>query len=261
MENKQQLTIVKIGGNIIDNNDMLTGFLKDFSAVEGPKILIHGGGKLATRTAESLGITPVFHEGRRITDAPMLEVAVMTYAGWINKTITAKLQSLQNNAMGFTGADGNLILCKKRTNTDVDFGFVGDITAINIPLLKSLILQEVVPVFSAITHDGKGQLLNTNADTIASSLAMALSSAFNVRLLYSFEKDGVLSNINDDKSVISKISFDLYRKLRNRGTIHSGMLPKLDNCFEALSRGVSQVNIGGPGILKKGNSAFTQITY
>lgn len=260
MENKPLLTVVKIGGNIIDDTIALENFLSDFASLTGPKLLVHGGGKLATRTANSLGIIPVFHEGRRITDTPMLEVAVMTYAGWINKSITAKLQAMQTNAIGFTGADGNLITSEKRENTTVDFGFVGDIKAVNTTLLKVLIAQGIVPIFSAITHDGNGQLLNTNADTIASVLAIVLSEFFDVKLLYCFEKRGVLSDIEDENSVLPKITLDSYRKLRHKGAIHSGMLPKLDNCFEALSQGVSQIGIGGPEMLQKDNSVFTLIT-
>ncbi|RWX03408.1 acetylglutamate kinase [Flavobacterium cerinum] len=260
MENKSPLTVVKIGGNIIDDAAALENFLSDFASLTGPKLLVHGGGKLATRTAESLGIVPVFHNGKRITNAPMLEVAVMTYAGWINKFITGKLQALQTNAMGFTGADGNLITSEKRKDTTIDFGFAGDIKAVNTTLLKLLIAQGIVPVFSAITHDGNGQLLNTNADTIASALAIALSKTFDVELLYCFEKKGVLSDIENENSVLPKITFDSYKKLKHKGVIHSGMLPKLDNCFEALSQGVSQIGIGGPEMLQKDNSIFTHIT-
>jgi len=247
--NNKDLTVVKIGGNVIDDATALEDFLKDFAAIQGAKILVHGGGKLATRTAESLGITVVFHEGRRITDAPMLDVAVMTYAGLINKSITAKLQALSNNAMGFTGADGNLILSKKRTNTTVDFGLVGDVVSVNSELLKALLIQDVVPVFCAITHDGNGQLLNTNADTIASTLAIACSSFFDVKLLYCFEKKGVLLDVNDEDSVIKTLTFGNYTKLREQGVIHSGMLPKLENCFNALSEGVAQIGIGSPAMI------------
>jgi acetylglutamate kinase len=260
MQNKPQLTVVKIGGNVIDNEQALQSFLADFAALDGYKILVHGGGKIATKTAENLGITAVFHEGRRITDKPMLDVAVMTYAGLINKNITAQLQAFQNNAMGFTGADGNLILSEKRKNTAVDFGFVGDVTAINAELINILLLQNIVPVFSAITHDGNGQLLNTNADTIASTLAVACSAYFNVKLLYCFEKKGVLLDSEYDESVIKNITFETYQKLRDQKVIHSGMLPKLENCFDALSKGVSQIGIGSPEMLRKDNSIFTLVT-
>lgn len=249
MSNKPQLTVVKIGGNVIDDAAVLDNFLKDFAAIEGAKILVHGGGKLATRTAESLGITAVFHEGRRITDAPMLEVAVMTYAGWINKNITAKLQALNSNAMGFTGADGNLILSKKRENTTVDFGLVGDVVKINKELLTTLLVQNVVTVFCAVTHDGNGQLLNTNADTIASELAVACTGYFDVKLLYCFEKKGVLTDVNNEDSVIKTLTFGEYSTLREKGAIHSGMLPKLENCFSALNQGVAQIGIGSPAMI------------
>lgn len=260
MENKPRLTVVKIGGNVIDDALALKDFLFDFAAIEGHKILVHGGGKIATKTAEGLGITAVFHEGRRITDKPMLDVAIMTYAGLINKDITAQLQALQNNAMGFTGADGNLILSEKRKNAAVDFGFVGDVIAVNSGLIKVLLLQNIVPVFCAITHDGAGQLLNTNADTIASTLAMACSNYFDVNLLYCFEKKGVLMDAENEESVIKNLTFEAYQQLREQKVIHSGMLPKLENCFNALQQGVSKIGIGSPEMLKKNNSIFTLVT-
>lgn len=249
MKNKPQLTVVKIGGNVIDDATALDSFLKDFAAIKGAKILVHGGGKLATRTAESLGIKAVFHEGRRITDAPMLEVAVMTYAGWINKSIVAKLQALGENAMGFTGADGNLIRAKKRENTTIDFGLVGDVVSVNTELLNALLIQDIAPVFCAVTHDGNGQLLNTNADTIASPLAVACTGYYDVKLLYCFEKKGVLLDVNDEESVIKSLTFERYSELREQGAIHSGMLPKLENCFDALSKGVTQIGIGSPAMI------------
>lgn len=258
MSNKTPITVVKIGGNVIDDATVLDSFLKDFAALEGAKILVHGGGKLATRTAESLGIEAVFHEGRRITDAPMLEVAVMTYAGWINKSITAKLQALGSNAMGFTGADGNLIRSEKRQNTAIDFGFVGDVVSVDAKLLEVLTVLGVVPVFCAVTHDGKGQLLNTNADTIASELAIAGSEYFDVKLQYCFEKKGVLLDVNDDDSVIKTLTFEQFSTLREQGAIHSGMLPKLENCFNALNKGVTQIGIGGPAMIT--GEAHTLIT-
>ena len=244
---------------MIDNEAALKAFLVDFAALEGYKILVHGGGKIATKTAEGLGITAIFHEGRRITDKPMLNVAVMTYAGSINKNITAKLQALGNNAMGFTGADGNLILSEKRQNAAIDFGFVGDVVSVADELLKTLLLQNIVPVFCAITHDGHGQLLNTNADTIAAELAVACSAHFDVKLLYCFEKKGVLTDVENEDSVIKNLTFETYRELRAQGAIHSGMLPKLENCFNALNRGVSAIGIGSPNMIK-GESIYTLIT-
>lgn len=256
---KPQLTVVKIGGNVIDNPASLKTFLADFAALEGYKILVHGGGKIANKTAEGLGITAVFHEGRRITDKPMLDVAVMTYAGLINKDITAQLQALGNNAMGFTGADGNLILSEKRKNAAVDFGFVGDVLAVNADLLNVLVQQNVMPVFCAITHDGNGQLLNTNADTIASTVAVSCSQYFDVKLMYCFEKKGVLMDSENEDTVIKNLTFDAYKTLREQGIIHSGMLPKLENCFNAIDKGVTQIGIGSPEMLK-GNSIYTLVT-
>jgi len=258
MSNNTPLTVVKIGGNVIDDAAALDSFLKDFAAIEGAKILVHGGGKLATRTAESLGIEAVFHEGRRITDAPMLEVAVMTYAGWINKSITAKLQAFGSNAMGFTGADGNLIRSEKRKNIAVDFGYVGDVVSVDAKLLELLTVLGVVPVFCAVTHDGNGQLLNTNADTIASELAIACSDYFDVKLLYCFEKKGVLLDVNDADSVIKTLTFGEFSTLREQGAIHSGMLPKLENCFNALNKRVTQIGIGSPAMIN--GEAHTLIT-
>lgn len=258
-ETKPKLTVVKIGGNVIDNPVGLKSFLADFAALEGHKILVHGGGKIATKTAEGLGINAVFYEGRRITDKPMLDVAVMTYAGLINKDVVALLQAFGSNAMGFTGADGNLILSERRKNAVVDFGFVGDVLAINAELLSVIITQNVVPVFCAITHDGNGQLLNTNADTIASTLAVACSKYFEVQLMYCFEKKGVLMDSENEDSVIKNLTFGTYKTLREQGIIHSGMLPKLENCFNALNQGVTQIGIGSPEMLK-GNSIYTLIT-
>lgn len=258
MNNKPQLTIVKIGGNVIDDTDALDDFLNVFGKIEGAKILVHGGGKLATRTAGKLGIEAVFHEGRRITDAPMLAVAVMAYAGTINKSIVAKLQGLNTNAMGFTGADGNLILSNKRVNSTVDFGLVGDVVAVNSDLLKVLLTENVVPVFCAITHDGAGQLLNTNADTIAAEIAIACSIAFDVTLMYCFERNGVLANVEDEASVIKNLTFEGYTALKEQGTIHSGMLPKLENCFNALRNGVTAISIGSPNMIT--GATHTHIT-
>ena len=192
MKDKAEITVVKIGGNIIDNPSELLLFLADFSKIQGHKILIHGGGKLATKMAESIGLTPQLIDGRRITDAPMLDVVVMTYAGAINKNIVAQLQALNCNAIGLSGADGNLIQSEKRNHPTIDFGFVGDVKIVNSELLQVLLSIGILPVFCAITHDNKGHLLNTNADTIASEIAISLSAIFEVSLLYCFEKQGVL---------------------------------------------------------------------
>lgn len=258
MSNKTPLTVVKIGGNVIDDAEALDNFLKDFAKIEGAKILVHGGGKLATRTAKKLGIEAVFHEGRRVTDAPMLDVAVMTYAGTTNKSIVAKLQGLNRNAMGFTGADGNLVLCKKRVNSAVDYGLAGDVVAVNSGLLEVLLAQDILPVLCAITHDGKGQLLNTNADTIAAEIAVACSSAFDVSLMYCFEKNGVLADVEDEASVITTLTQERYASLREQGVIHNGMLPKLENCFSALNKGVTAIGIGSPKMIS--GATHTHIT-
>ena len=258
MENKPKITIVKIGGNIIDNEQFLNDFLKDFSELKEAKILIHGGGKTATEIAEKLNLKPLFSNGRRITDKAMLDVIIMTYSGLINKKIVAKLQALKTNSIGFSGADGNVILSEKRKNSEVDFGFVGDVISVNKELITTLLLQNITPVFSAITHDGNGQLLNTNADTIASEIAISLSETFEVNLIYCFEKKGVLLNSEDEESVIEEIDSEKYTALKNQKIIHSGMLPKLENCFKSLSNGVQNIIIGNQNILKN-STIYTKI--
>jgi len=259
MENRKPLSIIKIGGNIIDDASELSQFLSDFSKIQGHKILVHGGGKSATRTAKSIGLIPQMIDGRRITDANMLEVVVMVYAGQINKNIVAQLQANDTNAIGFSGADGNLIQSEKRNHPIIDYGFVGDVQKVNTPLLQTLISSGIVPVFCAITHDKKGQLLNTNADTIASELAIALSEVFEVTLNYCFEKPGVLYDAEDDSSVIEKMNQELYAKLKSEKAIHSGMIPKLDNCFNSLSKGVQKIKIGHHKMLKNTNAIHTSI--
>ena len=260
MENKKPVTIIKIGGNIIDNPTELAQFLFDFSKIEGNKILVHGGGKSATKMAESIGLVPQMIDGRRITDAAMLDVVVMIYAGQINKNIVAQLQANNTNAMGFSGADGNLIQSDKRNHPTINYGFVGDVKKVNTQLLETLLSNDIVPVFCAITHDGKGQLLNTNADTIASELAIALSEVFDVTLNYCFEKPGVLYDAEDDSSVIENINQELYSKLKAEKAIHSGMIPKLDNCFNSLSKGVQKIKIGHHRMLQDKTALYTTIT-
>jgi acetylglutamate kinase len=239
-----QLSIIKISGNIIDDETRLAGFLDSFAAVPGKKILVHGGGKLATRVAEGLGIRQQLVDGRRITDAETLGVVTMVYAGAINKNIVAQLQSRGCPAIGLTGADGNAILSHKRVHPTTDFGFVGDVDAVNSSLLTSLLLLDQVLVFAPLTHDGKGQLLNTNADTIAQELARGLSSTFEVNLIYSFEKAGVLRDAEDESTVIPRINPALYDDLKSKNIIFAGMIPKLDNAFTALRSGVKKVIIG-----------------
>jgi acetylglutamate kinase len=243
---KQELHIIKIGGNVIDNSESLHHFLKDFTALDGYKILVHGGGKVATQLSETLGIEPKLVDGRRITDIETLRVVTMVYGGLINKNIVAQLQRFGTNSIGLTGADGNFIRTKKRPVKTIDYGFVGDIDekSINPDNLKKLLEAGFTPVFCAITHDGEGQLLNTNADTIASALAVALSELYETTLIYCFEKKGVLHDINDEESVIRDIDPERYEELRKKEIIHSGMLPKLDNAFTAINCGVKAVIIG-----------------
>jgi acetylglutamate kinase len=260
MENKKPVTLIKIGGNIIDNPTELEQFLFDFSKIEGYKVLVHGGGKSATKMAESIGLVPQMIDGRRITDAAMLDVVVMIYAGQINKNIVAQLQGNSTNAMGFSGTDGNLIQSDKRNHPTINYGFVGDVKKVNTQLLETLLSNGIVPVFCAITHDGKGQLLNTNADTIASELAIALSEIFDVTLNYCFEKPGVLYDAEDDSSVIENINQELYSKLKAEKAIHSGMIPKLDNCFNSLSKGVQKIKIGHHRMLQDKTALYTTIT-
>jgi acetylglutamate kinase len=253
------VSIIKIGGNIIDDSKELQQFLTDFASIEGYKVLVHGGGKSATKMAQSIGLVPEMIDGRRITNAPMLDVAVMIYAGQINKNIVAQLQGHKTNAMGFSGADGNLIQSEIRNHPTIDYGFVGDVKSVNTPLLETLLSNGIVPIFCAITHDKNGQLLNTNADTIASELAIALSAFFDVTLNYCFEKPGVLRDSEDDTSVIATINADLYSKLKEEKAIHSGMIPKLDNCFNSLSKGVQKIRIGHHSMLRNENSICTTI--
>ncbi|WP_306352539.1 acetylglutamate kinase [Flavobacterium sp. '19STA2R22 D10 B1'] len=260
MKIKQSLTIVKIGGNIIDDAQALTSFLMAYSNIYGPKILVHGGGKSATKTAEQFNLKPEFVDGRRITDAPMLDVAVMVYAGLINKQIVAQLQALGTTAMGFTGADGNLIQSEKRQHNTIDFGYVGDVVTVQTSLLEKLLATDISLVFCAITHDNKGQLLNTNADTIASELAIALSDEYDVNLMYCFEKKGVLLDLNDENSVVKQMTFDYYNELKTAQVIHSGMLPKLDNCFYALSNGVQKISIGDQSQIENTTAQYTTIS-
>ena len=244
-----RLHIFKIGGNIVDNESRLHSFLKDFSSLNESKILIHGGGKEASAVSNQLGIPVKLNNGRRITDAATLDIITMVYAGKINKRIVSKLQALSCDSIGICGADGNAYMSSKRKVEELDFGFVGDITQINKSFFKKLLKNNIIPVCCAVSHDGNGQLLNTNADTIASEIASALSENFEVELTYCFEKKGVLENIGDLNSVIPIINTEKYEELKNKGLIQEGMLPKLHNCYQALSKGVKEVRIGSFNIL------------
>lgn len=240
----QTLLIIKIGGNIIDDEEKLQDFLQRFAAINGPKILVHGGGKLASRMAEQMQVPQQMVEGRRITDEATLKIVTMVYAGYVNKNIVARLQALQCNAIGLSGADGNAMLAHKRKHPSIDYGFVGDMDKVNTELLHQLLQQDLCLVLAPITHNGEGQLLNTNADTIAQEAAKALSAVYRVSLLYSFEKKGVLLDANDDNTVIPSINPGLYDTLKKEGKIFAGMIPKLDNAFAALRQGVEKVIIG-----------------
>lgn len=257
---KQPLSIVKIGGNVLENSTELTRCLRHFAQLKEQKILIHGGGNKATELAEKLGLQAKMVGGRRITDSRNLDVAVMVYGGLLNKSIVALLQSNSCNAMGISGADGNTILAHKRPVGEIDYGFAGDIDHVNGQMVSRLLEAGVTPVFCALTHNGKGQLLNTNADTIASELAIAMSHDFETTLYYCFDKKGVLQDINDEVSVISHIDKKVYKDLRNNGIISEGMLPKLENCFHALHKKVGKVCIGDIDMLRTGAKLFTTIT-
>lgn len=268
-----KLYVIKIGGNIIDDETKLSSFIKDFAAIEDNKILVHGGGKLATRLAEQMKITQQVVDGRRITDAETLKIVTMVYAGYINKNIVAKLQAHHCNALGLCGADGDSILAHKRKHPVIDYGFVGDVDLVNVDLIKSLLEKNITVVFAPITHDQQGQLLNTNADTIAQELAKALSIFYDVDLIYSFEKAGVLLNVNDESSVIKKLNWEEYQELKapansppaggDEGKIFAGMIPKLDNAFAAINSGVKKVIIGKAENIKEliSGTAGTSITH
>jgi acetylglutamate kinase len=246
-----KLYIIKIGGNIIDDKIKLSSFLKDFAEIGDKKILVHGGGKLATQLADKLGVEQKMVDGRRITDAETLKIVTMVYAGYINKNIVAQLQANHCNAIGVCGADGDLILAHKRNHPVIDYGFVGDIDAVNVNLLMNLLKQNLSVVVASLTHNQMGQLLNTNADTIAQELAKAMSADFDVHLIYSFEKAGVLLDANDDTTVIPALSPTLYLQLKSKEKIFAGMIPKLDNAFAALASGVRGVIIGKGENLKQ----------
>lgn len=239
----EKLLVVKIGGNVIDDAGATERFLTAFAALPGKKILVHGGGKVATQMAARLGVETQMVEGRRITDGAMLEVVTMVYGGLVNKNLVAKLQAQGCNAIGLTGADAATILARKREGWAVDYGYAGDIVRVNADALLRLLEGNLVPVFAPLTADAGGQLLNTNADTMASALATALAPACRVSLVYCFEKKGVLSDPIDEESVIAHISFGKYGQLKAEGVVSKGMIPKLDNAFAALRNGVSEVLI------------------
>jgi len=241
-----RLTIVKVGGKVVEEPESLQALLDQFNRISGNKLLVHGGGRTATQMAEKLGLETQMVEGRRITDADMLEVVTMVYGGLVNKKLVAGLQARGMNAIGLTGADLDLIKAHKRPVQDIDYGFVGDIDDVNASELRLLINENVVPVVAPLTHDGKGQLLNTNADTIASELAIELSNYYKVYLFYCFEKPGVLMDPKDDTSVIYDLNLMLFNQYKEEGIISEGMIPKLDNGFKSKMKGVQEILITNP---------------
>lgn len=243
MEMKDRLTIVKVGGKIVEEPETLAQLLEDFSSIDGFKMLVHGGGRSATKIAAQLGIETKMVDGRRITDTEMLNVVTMVYGGLVNKNIVAGLQSCGIDALGMTGADMNIIRSEKRLVKTVDYGWVGDVKEVKGDALASIIRSGVVPVIAPLTHDGCGHILNTNADTMAGECAKGLSDYFDVHLVFCFEKSGVLRDENDDNSVIERIDKTIYKELLETGIVSGGMIPKLDNAFAAIDAGVSEVII------------------
>jgi acetylglutamate kinase len=256
-----RLYIIKIGGNVLDDEEGLSIFLKDFAAIQAPKILVHGGGKIATKIGDKLGIVSNYVKGRRVTDAETLDLVTMIYGGLVNKQMVARLQQLGCNALGVTGADGNMIKATRRPVKDIDYGFVGDITpaSVNSTLLYFLLKQNVMPVFAPLTH-ADGVMLNTNADTIASVLAVSLSKHFDVRLIFCFEKKGVMKDVNDENSVIRLLDEPMYNRLLKAGSFADGILPKLENAFAAINAGVKEVLIGDATHLTKNTGQETEGT-
>ena len=245
----EKLTIVKVGGAVVEDADSLRALIDQFAAIDGRKMLVHGGGRSATRIAGQMGVETTMIDGRRVTDRPMLDVVTMVYGGLVNKNIVAALQARSINAIGLTGADMDIIRSHRRPANPIDFGFVGDVDRVDHEALSSLVEAGAIPVVAPLSHDGKGSMLNTNADTIASSVAQAMSRVYSTTLIFCFEKPGVLSDPDDDASVIELIDPSGFDSLRADGTVSGGMLPKLDNAFAALKAGVAEVVITNPSQL------------
>lgn len=257
----EKLTIVKVGGNLIDNAVALDGFLTAFAEIDGKKMLVHGGGKLATNLSTRLGLETKMVNGRRVTDAENLKIVTMVYAGYVNKNIVSALQSKGIKAIGIAGCDFDIMRAEKRKHPTIDFGFVGDIVKVNAKTLSELIEQEGVPVIAPITHDGNGQLLNTNADSIVTDVAIALSELYEVKLIYSFEKAGVLKSVDNEGDVISELNKNGILKMQKAGTINTGMMPKTDNALKASQNGVEEVFIGNLVAIQNGVAKGTRIVY
>jgi len=261
----QKLFVIKVGGNIIDDKEKLKSFLQSVSLIKSHKIVVHGGGKIATEIGNKLGIESKYINGRRITDDDTIDLVTMVYGGLINKKIVAQLQALNCNAIGLTGADANIIPAKKRVVKDIDYGWAGDIdnSKVKSENLKALLESDFTPILAPLTHDKHGHILNTNADTIASSIAIALSKFYDVRLIYCFEKKGVLENVEDENSVITNINKEKYKQLLDEQKLFAGILPKIDNAFAAIDAGVHEVLIGDANDLIQnttGKTAGTLIT-
>lgn len=255
----EKLTIVKVGGKIVEEAESLARLLKDFEALEGKKILVHGGGRSATKLASQLGIETKMVNGKRITDRAMLDVVTMVYGGLVSKNIVAGLQALGVNALGVSGADMDIILSRKRPVLEVDYGFVGDVERVNDERLAWLLEQGIVPVLAPLTHDGNGSMLNTNADTIASSAAQALAKKFDVTLIFCFEKKGVLLDVENEESVIKLLTPEIYADCLKNGAIQDGMIPKLENAFKALEAGVGRVVITRADALGVGEGTLIKL--
>ncbi|MFC0877424.1 acetylglutamate kinase [Saccharicrinis sp. FJH2] len=252
----EHITVVKVGGKVVEDRDSLQKLLEGFCAIKGHKLLVHGGGRLATTIGDQLGIESKYINGRRITDEETLKVVTMVYGGLVNKSIVASLQALGCNAIGLTGADMNVIEAHKRPVKDIDYGYAGDIDKVNAGLLADLIHKDVVPVMAPLTHDLNGGMLNTNADTIASEVARTLTEFYDVSLVYCFEKKGVLLDENDDESVIGELTRELYKRYVDEGRISGGMIPKLDNAYASIDKGVKKVIITRSDLIHK-NSGTT----
>ena len=257
----ERITVVKIGGNVIDNPAAMKRFLKEFAALEGPKILVHGGGKLATRLAERLELKVQMVDGRRITDKGTLDVVTMVYAGLINKQAVAGLQAAGCNALGLSGADGNAVTARRRSPQPVDYGFVGDIERVDSALLRRLLEDGMAPVFSAIMHDGKGTLLNCNADSVASAVALGAAEIAPTDLVFCFEKAGVLRDPDDDTSLIREITAATYPPLKADGVVSKGMIPKIENALKAVEKGVRSVTIRSSENLSNGIGTVIRNRY
>ena len=256
---KRKISVVKIGGNIINDGQLLDSFLTNFSKIKNDKILIHGGGKIATQLSKRLGVETKMIEGRRVTSQGDLDIIVMVYAGLINKKIISKLQKMNCNAIGLTGADANSISAVKRSENPINYGCVGDVVSVNSDAINMFLKNGIIPVFCAVSHDGMGQLLNTNADSIASEVAIKMSNDYETELIYCFEKKGVLLNVEDENSVIENINTSNYLKLKEEKINENGMIPKLDNCFYALNNKVSKVIVGSIDSINKESEMCTTL--